>query len=545
MSDLYEQPRTPIHVNQTGYRPQDLKIAMISCDSKTFSIVRDSGETVYEGLTKVRCATPDRNSGDILRTADFSAVTQPGCYRIQCGNEWSPAFVVANDVYHNLTAALVKLFYYQRCGGDGIHTPFAEHAFAHPACHTGPAVYFDPEDPVYGNVRTDVSGGWHDAGDHGRYVTPAAKAVADLLLAYEHYPAFASLSFGCPHSFLDEVRYEIAWMLKMQHPGTGGVFHKVTTQTHAGLTVLPEDDHNQLYLAPVSGTATGNFAAVTAYAARVYAFDKKFSEKCLTASKLAWKWLKAHQEVDGYNDPPFFRTGKYGDHTSRDERYWAAAELYQTTCEEEYKAYLEEQELPSFGLGWADMGTYAMMRILSISVMDQDSFVYKRARKQLLADAQELLARWKADGYQVAQGKFVWGSNMDVANCAMLFLFADRISPHPDFRQAAQDQVHYLLGRNPMGISYVTGFGDHAARYPHHRASMARKITVPGMLVGGPNGEIRAIGRDPASALIPENTPPTKCYMDIYGSFALNEICIYWNSPLVYALGPLYSPGAI
>jgi endoglucanase len=60
------------------------------------------------------------------------------------------------------------------------------------------------------------------------------------------------------------------------------------------------------------------------------------------------------------------------------------------------------------------------------------------------------------------------------------------------------------------------------------------------MLVGGPNGDIMTVEGDPVSKLVDKNTPPAKCYGDLDGSYATNEICIYWNSPLVFMLGDIY-----
>jgi len=538
MKGSYIIPKAGIYINQSGYRPSDSKIALVPCDADYFEIYGVDGTFIDIKPLTGGNQRPDPNSGEILKTANFSHLVKPGAYFLQAGDLRSPVFEVKQDAYQNLTASLVKFFYYQRCGGEGIKAEHCGKTFAHPSCHTEPAVYYDQQDFIYGLDEVDVSGGWHDAGDYGRYVTPGVKAAADLLLACEHFPVLNTLNIGLPHSLLDEVRYEIRWLLKMQHPETGGVYHKVTTEYHAPMNKLPEDDRQQLYLAPVSAPATGDFAAVMAYAARMMAkSDPEFSRKCLEASKKAWQWLMAHSDVDGYTDPDFFKTGKYGDKSSSDERFWAAAELYKTTGEECYKSYMTDNPIPSFGLGWANMGTYAINTLLTTPQLSKTDPLYIKAKETLLKDAADIMAIRAENGFGIGLNRFVWGSNMDVANCAMLLLMADRVQPDKDYVCAAKDHIDYLLGRNPMGISYVTGCGQHAARYPHHRPSMTLGTTVPGMLVGGPNASIKKIGCDPAALLVPENTPPMKCYIDMYGSFALNEICIYWNSPLVYAIG--------
>lgn len=130
---------------------------------------------------------------------------------------------------------------------------------------------------------------------------------------------------------------ELDWLFKMQDYRTGGVYHKLTTLSFPDLDVMPEADTADLYFSPVSATATGDFAGVMAMAARMYEpFDSAYAKKCLDAATLAWKWLVQHPDAPGFINPPEISTGEYGDGNDKDERYWAAAELYRTTGKEEY-----------------------------------------------------------------------------------------------------------------------------------------------------------------------------------------------------------------
>ncbi|HEY9108130.1 MAG TPA: glycoside hydrolase family 9 protein, partial [Roseateles sp.] len=103
---------------------------------------------------------------------------------------------------------------------------------------------------------------------------------------------------------------------------------------------------------------------------------------------------------------------------------------------------------------------------------------------------------------------------------------------------AAQSVLDYVLGRNPLGQSYVTGFGVKSPMHPHHRPSEADGIDapVPGFIVGGPNpGQQDQAGcpvRYP-SAL------PALSYLDHDCSYASNEVAINWNAPLVYVSAAL------
>ncbi len=535
-----------IRLNQAGYRPDDEKLAFVVSATGAFTICNTANEPVYTGQIQPSSGNTgeppsvDKKSGDTLGIADFSSLTKEGSYYLVAGTEKSPVFTIGNNVYLELTAAALRVFYYQRCGGDGVREKYAGPVFTHKPCHKGLARYFDEAEPTCGSVVADVSGGWHDAGDYGRYVTPAAKAVVDLLMAYEYFPSVAEVDFSGPCKLPGEVRYELEWMLRMQDPGTGGVFHKVTTQVHANMACPPEDDHAQLYLSPISAQATGGFAASMAHASRVYRkLDAGFAGACLSAAMKAWKWLENNPGANEYKDPSFFRTGAYNDTNAEDERWWAAAELYEATGDTSYLRYLSAAPLPVPGFGWADMGSYAMVSFLTAKNADHGGEMYEKVREYYLKEADRLVSVSRNDVYRVCIGQYVWGSNMDVANNAMALIIADRLNPGKRYRQAALDHFHYLLGRNATGISYVTGFGENAARHPHHRPSMILGQAVPGMLVGGPFERIWAFEMDPASQLFSENTPPAKCYADMWESFSTNEICIYWNSPLVFILGYL------
>ncbi len=537
----------PIRLNQVGYRPDDAKVAFIVSEDRTFKLYTSDNKLLMTGNTPIYKVDAKGNpvndikSGDITRTADFTKLKQKGSYYLKVRADKSPVFSVDYNIYDNLTNAVLKMFYYQRCGGDGLTEKYVGDTFMHDPCHMGEAVFYNPDDPTYGDVEIDVSGGWHDAGDYGRYITPASKTVADLLMTAEYFPSVKDLNFGGPVKILDEARYEIEWMLKMQNPVTGGVYHKVTTKDHAAMTTLPENDKAQLYLSDVSVQATADFAAVMAYAYRMYnSADKAFADTCLLASQKAWGWLKANPDADAYIDSSFFGTGTYNDMSADDERFWAAAELYKSTGSDEYLTYIKGNTLPKPGFGWADMGSYALNAYLTTEGIDTNDELYKTVKNRFIKDANDLVDLWKNDGYKVALDKYYWGSNMNLADNAMTLIIANKLEPDDNYTAAVMDQLDYLLGRNANDISYLTGIGEKAAKHPHHRQSIIKGQAVPGMLVGGPNGDIMTVEGDPVSKLVDKNTPPAKCYGDLDGSYATNEICIYWNSPLVFMLGDIY-----
>ena len=527
-----------IAVNQIGYPARAAKAACFTKAGEFRVVDAATGETVFAGRTGE--PVPDSNSGVSVAHGDFTNLTRPGRYRIEMDGESSAAFAVSERPYDDLHRGLLKAFYYFRCGMD-LAPEFAG-PWAHRACHARPAiVYGDP------GRRIDGRGGWHDAGDYGKYTVPAAKAVADLLLAHECYPGAFRRPLPIPETdgrmpdVLHECRYELDFLFKMQDGQTGGVHHKLTTLRFPPLNRKAEEDDGDLYVMPISPTATADFAAVMALASRAFRpFDPAYADRCLTAARRAWEWLERNPDAPGYRNPPDVLTGEYGDlRGDRDERYWAAAELYRATGEETYREAfrrLMRDDFDKFALGWADMGGYGTIAWLLNGRDKGGADLYDELLDGLRARADRIAALAAADGYRVSlkRHEYVWGSNMLVMNNAMLLLIADRLIGNAAWRAAALDQIHYLTGRNVLGISFVTGYGERACRNPHYRPGVADGIgdPVPGFVSGGPNARLQ----DPCMRLRLQGKPPAQCYIDHQDSYAGNEVTIYWNSPAVFAV---------
>ncbi|MBQ4899142.1 glycoside hydrolase family 9 protein [Paenibacillus sp. Marseille-P2973] len=525
-------------VDQIGY-PLNAKKSVISAGkSGTFEVIHSvTGKPVFQGETGP--LQPDEAAGTAVCSGDFSALAEPGSYYVSLGDEISAPFVIADNPYKELHQGLLKAFYLFRCGCD-LSEEYAG-PWSHAACHLADGtVYDDPE------VKLNSTGGWHDAGDYGQYTGPGAKAVADLLLAFELNPqAFRSPlpipeTDGITPDVLHECRYELEWLFKMQDDRTGGAFHKLTTKQFPALNVMPEDDLADLYFLPVSATATGCLAGVMAMASRVYRpFDEVFADRCLEAAKRAWQWLLDHPEVPGFKNPQDIGTGEYGDEQDLDERYWAAAELFRTTGDETYHTHfkaLAAQQFPKYELGWADMGGYGTFAYLLQDSAKGDNALLNWLKDGLLEEADKLAAISTADGYGISltSADYIWGSNMVVMNRAMLLLIAYHLSGNDKYEAMALDHIHYLMGRNPLDISYVTGYGDRPVMHPHHRPSVGDSVAapVPGLVAGGPN---RGLNDDCMMEHL-QGKAPAECFIDDELSYAGNEVTIYWNSPAVFVV---------
>lgn len=536
---------SPIAINQLGYRPKDHKLAVIQGPQAQYRIVdQHTKEVVWQGESSA--AEWDEASGAIVGKLDFSSLTVEGEYYIEGEQGASWPFVIREHVYYDAQLALFKAFYYLRCGVE-LDTQYAG-AWGHKVCHNSPVkVYGQPE------LTIDGTGGWHDAGDYGKYIVAAGKAVADLLLAYELYPQAFKRKVPLPESnaamddLLHEVKFELDWMLKMQQPHSGAVYHKLTTLQFPPLATMPEDDTADLYALPVSATATASFAAAMAMAARVYTdLDEPYAERCLQAAKQAFAWLEANPDVEGFRNPADVGTGEYGDQQDTDERYWAAAELYRTTGEQHYHnafvRYASESSFSKTALGWTDMGGYGTISYLLSEQHKRDDAIVELLLAQWQQQAEQLVDVCERDGYGISlqPEQYRWGSNMDVMNNAMHLLLAQRFANHAQYEPFIAQHVHYLFGMNVNGISYVSGFGHHAMSFPHHRPSVADgvKEAVPGMVSGGPN---RNLQDEYAEAHL-QGRAPAACYADHEDSYATNEITIYWNSPALFVLSHYTRP---
>ena len=535
-------PRTTlfgIFVDQAGYFPSGTKKAVIPFECDSFTVMDLNGNVRYSGDT-LSVGTDDA-SGDNVYISDFSELTENGRYFVYAGGKTSSVFSIGNDVYDDVFDKVSKAFYYLRCG-CGLDERYAG-IWHHSKCHTALAKLWENK-----NVALDVSGGWHDAGDYGRYVTAGACAVAHLLYAYRFFPeVFEKQELDIPEKgmpdILLEVQYELEWLLKMQN-SEGGVYHKATTALHASF-VMPEDDTEEMFVFPVSSMAAADLAAVCALASNIYsAYDKAFSDKLLRAAEKSIDWLNRNPQFIGFTNPEGCKTGSYGERDDSSNRFWAYSEMYALSGEQKYHDSLVsalDNDFSHTEMGYGEVGGLGALAYIMCK-QEKDADLLKRLKNEFCSLAGELKKTADQCGYGVAMEKddYCWGSNMILMKKAMIFAITDVLFGDHTCREYANSHIHCLLGANALGISYVTGIGEFRCNYPHLRPAFADGIEecIPGMVAGGPNNHLS----DPfARKVIPDGTPPMKCYADDTASYSLNEITIYWNSPTVFVLAYLCS----
>lgn len=548
------QQQPAIHLNQTGFYPDAEKIAVVvGAQGDVFEVVPGTGgEAVFSG--KLGSWRESPSFGGPARLADFSELHAPGSYRVIVpGVGESFPFEIGPRVHEEVAGAAVKAFYHHRVSAPTL--PEYAGPWARPAGHPDDQVEVHPSAASPGRpTGTIISApfGWYDAGDYNKYVVNSGISTGTLLSLIEDYPhAVAELETNIPESgntvpdLLDEVLWNLRWMLAMQDPEDGGVYHKLTTAEFSGM-VLPHQATAQRYVVQKSTAAALNLAAVAAQASRVLRHYPEaapgLADSTLAAARAAWRWARAHPDVvydqEGLNREfePDVETGAYGDRNLADEFAWAAAELHVTTGQDSFYT-----AVPILVSGPATVPTWNSVRTLAYhtlarfadSLPPAASREVAEVRAKLIAAADSLAAGAADHAYRIPMGAnpgdFVWGSSGVAANQGVLLLRAYRLTGDQPYLQRAIDNLDYLLGRNPTGFSFLTGFGERTPMHPHHRPSEADDVDapVPGWLAGGPNPG-RQDGCDYPS------TVPALAYVDDVCSYASNEVAINWNAPFAY-----------
>ena len=532
-----------IHLNQIGYYPDaPKKVIVIGIATKGKARLLDAAS----GATLAEYALSDEYNwemaGDKVRVVDFSDWKKEGTYLIELEDSIrSGTFRIGPNVLKEVFEGSVKGLYFQRAG-MALEEQYAGQ-WKRPAGHPDTALLFHPSSGKT-EGRWSSPKGWYDAGDFNKYVVNASFPLGQLLSLHEQYPALLpDNSLNIPESgngrsdYLDELKYELDWILSMQD-ADGGLFHKLTCLNFEGV-LMPHEATNQRYIVGKGTAATLDFAGASAQAYRVFGeLDPAYATRCLKAAEAAWNWAEQHSDI-AFKNPEDVSTGEYGDNDFTAEFYWAAAELYTSTGKEIYLDYLKNNP-PTIDFetdeGWRGfMSTLGVFTLLEQATeLPQD--MKASLQSALLAEADGLVAKVRSTDYFQPVDRFVWGSNSDLMNAAMMMAVAYRQQPKQEYLTAICETTDYILGKNPLGVCYVTGFGTKPPMFIHHRQSMADGIAdpVPGLLSGGPN----FMQQDTAHGTVyPADVPPMKSWVDQESSYASNEICLNWNAPLTYVLG--------
>lgn len=579
-----EWNRAAIVTNQVGYFTKTAKKATWITEEKDkteFSVLDSNGKEVYTG--KSEPMGTDKDSGDSVQILDFSDFNEDGTYTLKAGDSVSREFTIGGtDKYSGMLYDSLNYFYQNRSAID-IESKYITSgdadALARSAGHASDIarITTDWNDLNSNGGTQDVTGGWYDAGDHGKYVVNGGISVWLMQNQYERAvkndteAAYADGTMNIPENannypdLLDEARWEIEWLLKMivqDGEYENMAYHKVHDIKWTALGLAPADDKEERIIKPPTTAATLNLAAVCAQASRLWKeYDPVFAEKCLDAAEDAYEAAEEHSNVYAPLDQSI-GGGAYGDNDVSDEFYWAACELFRTTGDDDYLSDMKKSEwylnIPTAltkgetngVIGSFDWGNTAVLGSLTL-ILDKDCIKGDSSKLESAvtesADTYISLEQEQGYGQPYGQSKlsyeddtvgYVWGSNSFIADNAIVIAAAYELTEDDKYMNGVISAVDYLLGRNPMDYSYVTGYGAHAVENPHHRYWCAQSVegfpSAPaGVLVGGPNSGMQ----DPwvmGSGWVKGSIAPAKCYLDNVEAWSVNECTINWNAPLAW-----------
>lgn len=586
--NAFRWERAEVLTNQVGYFTDRAKRATLISDENDgidFDIKDKDGKTVYSG--KSEYFGKDDDSGDTVHVIDFSDFKEEGVFTIEAENgAKSREFPIGgNEVYSELLYDSLNYFYQNRSGIE-IESKYITSgdadALAREAGHAKDMAEIEQTWGYSGSSGSiDVTGGWYDAGDHGKYVVNGGLSLWLMQNQYEtaktfgFEKAYADGTMNIPENsngapdLLDEARWEMEWMLKMMVESgeyEGMAYHKAHDEKWTALGIAPADDEMKRIVKPPTTAATLNLAACAAQAARLWkGIDDEFSAKCLEAAKKAYDAAKANPKMYAPLDEAI-GGGAYGDDDVTDEFYWAASELFVTTGDDKYHDDMEASDVflkcpvtmdggESVGAnGSFDWGHVAALGTFSISLNKDavDSSDYETAVDNIVKASDEFIKLEEQQGYGLPYASsqisyedkdkgYIWGSNSVVADNAVVLSYAYLLTKEDKYMDGALGGMDYLLGRNAMDYSYVTGYGTHSVENPHHRywaGSIDENFpkAPKGVLSGGPNSGMQ----DPwvqGSGWKKGEIAPQKCYLDHIEAWSVNECTINWNASLAWLTG--------
>lgn len=443
----YEIPSsTPgILVNQLGYLSNSKKLAVFCGEELPdfFHVVSaETREIVYTGNVKKKGYQSE--GAEYISYGDFTALTAQGKYYIEASVlGYSYTFQIGDGLYEDVLWDACKQYYYNRCG----MTLTAEYAGekAHNACHTGKAALRENA-----SVSIDVSGGWHQDEKGSKDVEAAAQNIGIILLAYElHNDSFGD-DMQIPESgngipdILDETRYEIEWLLKMQDEATGGVYRGVTGYEQQGI-----GKQVSMYVEPLDMNAARAFSMALAKFSYLYLdYDAAFATDCLKAADRAWKYIRLNESRAGSGEPEF-----------SDCQFAAAAELYRASGKQEYHnyviSYLEDNKLEEC---WNEAVFLGCATYISTQQKVQLELC-ENIVKLLLYKAEDITERAGESAYLVEMDEDQ-ESHARMLSDMLYLTMVNHIITNQEYENIIEDHLHYLMGRNRNSVSYLDGIGE-------------------------------------------------------------------------------------
>lgn len=424
-----------------------------------------------------------------------------------------------NDSYNELLESVLEAIYVQRCGHD------TEGVLGHPACHTAPSKVFSYTREEY----IDTTGGWHDAGDYGKYGVVENKVIADLLFSYLY-------GANKDEKLIDEIKFGLDYVLKLQNE-YGGVYNKVVSKNFADF-VSPELDEQETYLLSPWTSVTASFAGITGLAYETFKNDdKELADKCLNAHNKAIDYLLNNQNPSNPKNPDEFNVGTYYVENENDERLFAYSVAYKLTRDNKYKELCKS--LLDTGVDSDNMvancRTYAY--IVLLDSLEYNSKEYVQVKERLKSDCDAICDGVSSNVYAYPYTAYAWGSNQHVCEAINKLLLASRYFKDERYVVKASEMIDYILGLNVLDMSFIWGYGYKYPQTIHSRLAYAKgQNMIKGAMC---NGVDQLLSDGEIGKYFSEDSPIGTRFVDNSDSYSNVEPAINYNSALYLSLSLL------
>ena len=583
-----EETNSWIRVNQLGYQPTGIKVAVLCIKGensfKSWSLVDAiSKKIVYSDKPGKAFGA----YGPFKQTyrLNFSSFKKSGRYYLQAGGVKSPEFEIRENVYKGVADFCLRYMRQQRSGFN----PFLKDS-----CHTHDGyVLYGEKAGIKDSTHLDVVGGWHDASDYLQYSTTTANATYHLLAAYRDFPTVFTdekLANGLDGKngmadVLDEAQWGLDWLVKMNpHPAI--MFNQLgDDRDHMGMRI-PKEDTNYYgkglerpvyfvsgepqqrgkFMNNSTGTSStaGKFASTFALAHFLLQKDSSFKknnkrksyyDKAMDAYSFGLKKQGVSQTAS-VRSPYIYAEDNWTDdmelaaasiHTMLTNNAGSGDNDYYTSLA--YDFAKREPITPWLGADTAkhyqwypfiNVGHYELAKQL-VNYKTKP----KERRDTIISFYKEGIIRvWnKAKQNAFYRGiPFIWCSNNLTTSFAIQCYWYKQLTGDKTFDELEQANFDWLFGCNPWGTSMVYGlpsWGDTPVD-PHSAFTHLKNYPIDGGLVDGP--VYTSIYKNLIGIKLyqPDEYETFQSglavYHDDYGDYSTNEPTMDGTASLIYLL---------
>ena len=583
-----------IHLDQFGYLPEAPKVAVLSNPQTgynanesyqapaTIEVRNTSTDEVFMTISPQiwNNGSVHSSSGDQGWWVDFSSLEEPGTYYLYdaANNEQSAIFEVSSTVYEEVLQAAGRMFFYNRCNFAKL-SPFADPAWSDELDFTNNLqdancrYVYDPNNPA---LEKDLTGGWYDAGDYNKYVTFTETTLHHLLWAFRENPLAFSDAWNIPESgnglpdILDEVKWELDWLLKMNNPDGSTHIKMGSISYDENVAAPPSENIDQRYYGPTCTSASITVASIFAHAAQVYKdfpayvdFAQTLRNRAIAAFDYCIQDIQNGTAQTDCDDGTILSGDADRDEdTQRKSALIAAIHLFELTGDPLYNDYVDNF--------WVDATPILDNYFTAYDFPLTDALLLYTTLPDAYGDVIDVITssietavsnNWEAfygfndlDLYRafMPDYSYHWGSSQakaDYANLNNVLLQYD-IPSGLNIAQKVSEQLHYFHGCNPNGLVYLSNMydlgGERCVNEIYHtwfadgtiwdNALDSQYGPPPGYVTGGPNASFSVANLSP-----PANQPPQKSYLDFNtnwpdNSWEISEPAIYYQASYIRLL---------